>query len=73
MVGEYRKNLKTSRGIYVDCGWRDQFHIHFGMRQLSAVLKRHKIAHRYLEFDGTHSGVDQRMDKSLPFLAKALG
>jgi enterochelin esterase-like enzyme len=72
MVREYRDNLKTSRGIYIDCGWRDQFHIHFGTRQLASVLNRHKITHRYLEFDGTHSGVDHRMDKSLPFLAKAL-
>lgn len=72
MVKEYRDNLRKSRGIYIDCGWQDQFHIHFGTRQLSAELTRHKVKHRYSEFDGTHSGIDFRMDKSLPFLAKAL-
>jgi hypothetical protein len=32
----------------------------------------HGVEHRYEEFDGTHSGIDQRMDVSLPFLARAL-
>jgi len=30
------------------------------------------IAHRYEEFPDKHSGVDYRMDESLPFLAQAL-
>jgi hypothetical protein len=30
------------------------------------------IAHRYEEFADSHSGVDYRMDESLPFLAQAL-
>jgi len=30
------------------------------------------IAHRYEEFPDNHSGVDYRMDESLPLLAKAL-
>ncbi len=72
MVAQYKANLKTLRGIYIDCGWRDQYHIHFGARQLSRTLSRHNIAHRYEEFDGTHSGIDHRMDVSLPFLAKAI-
>jgi hypothetical protein len=29
-------------------------------------------AHRYEEFTDNHSGVDYRMDESLPFLAQAL-
>lgn len=72
MVARYKANLAKLRGVYIDCGWRDQFHIHFGTRQLSAQLTKHKIKHRYEEFDDTHSGVDYRMDVSLPFLARAL-
>lgn len=72
MVAEHRKNLARARGIYIDCGWRDQYHIHFGTRRLSLALKKHNIKHRYEEFDGTHSGIDARMDKSLPYLAKVL-
>jgi S-formylglutathione hydrolase FrmB len=67
-----KKNLKTLRGIFIDCGWRDQFHIHFGSRQLSQVLTQSGIVHRYQEFNGSHSGVDHRLDVSLPYLTKKL-
>ena len=72
MVAQYAANLRRLRGIYIDCGWRDQYHIHFGSRQLSRALTKHRIPHRYEEFDGTHSGIDYRMDVSLPFLTRAL-
>ena len=67
-----RKNLKTLKAIYIDCGWRDQFHIHFGTRQLSRTLAQHGVTHRYEEFDDNHSGIDYRMDVSLPYLARRL-
>ena len=72
MVVKHRENLKTLKGIFIDCGWRDQYHIHFGSRLLSRALSKSGIKHRYEEFDGTHSGIDHRMDVSLPFLARAL-
>lgn len=72
LVGRYAKNLSTLRGIYIDCGWRDQYQIHFGSRILSKRLAECGIEHRYEEFDGTHSGIDYRMDQSLPFLLRAL-
>jgi S-formylglutathione hydrolase FrmB len=72
LVEKYRKNLKSLRGIYIDCGWRDQYHIHFGCRLLSERLARAGIEHRYEEFDDDHSDVDYRMDVSLPFLYRAL-
>jgi enterochelin esterase-like enzyme len=64
--------LRSLRGLYVDCGWRDQYHIHFGSRILSRELAKNRIPHRYEEFDDTHSGIDYRMDKSLPFLYRAI-
>jgi S-formylglutathione hydrolase FrmB len=72
LVQRYRRNLKTSRGIYIDCGSRDQYHIHYGSRLLSKRLAIAGIAHTYEEFDDTHSDIDYRMELSLPFLAKAL-
>ena len=72
LIGRYKENLKKLRGIYIDCGWRDQYHIHFGSRQLSAQLNRLGITHRYEEFDDTHSGIDYRMDISLPYLVRKL-
>jgi enterochelin esterase-like enzyme len=73
LVARHTRALQSLRGIYIDCGWRDQYRIHYGTRLLSKRLAARGIAHRYEEFDGTHSGIDDRMDRSLPFLARALG
>jgi hypothetical protein len=72
LVGVCKANLRSMRGIYIDCGWRDQYHLHFGARVLSKRLAQHGIAHVYEEFDDNHSSIDYRMDVSLPFLYKAL-
>jgi hypothetical protein len=72
LVSRYRRNLKSLRGLYVDCGWRDQYHIHYGARILSRRLQEARIAHVYEEFDDNHSDVDYRMNRSLPFLYRAL-
>ena len=72
LVARYRANLKSLKGIYIDCGWRDQYHIHFGSRILSARLTAAGVRHTYEEFDDNHSDIDYRMDVSLPFLYRAL-
>lgn len=72
LVRRHAANLRRLRGIFIDCGSRDQYRIHFGSRILARELAALKIAHRYEEFDGTHSGVDHRMERSLPFLTRAL-
>jgi S-formylglutathione hydrolase FrmB len=72
LAARYAKNLRTLRGIFIDCGWRDQYRIHYGSRLLSLQLARHRVRHVYEEFDGSHSGIDYRMERSLPFLARAL-
>jgi S-formylglutathione hydrolase FrmB len=72
LVSRYKSNLKKLQGVYIDCGWRDQFHIHYGARILSRRLREARIEHVYEEFDDNHSDVDYRMDRSLPFLYRAL-
>ena len=72
MIGRYKKNLQSLKGIYIDCGWKDQYHIHYGSRLLSKRLHAYGIGHRYEEFDDNHSGIDYRMEYSLPFLYRAL-
>jgi S-formylglutathione hydrolase FrmB len=72
LVAKYRASLKSLRGIYIDCGWRDQYHIHYGSRILSQRLAAAGIRHIYEEFDDNHSDIDYRMDVSLAFLYKAL-
>jgi S-formylglutathione hydrolase FrmB len=72
LVAKYRANLKSLRGIFIDCGWRDQYHIEYGSRILSQRLAAAGIRHAYEEFDDNHSDIDYRMDVSLPFLYRAL-
>jgi hypothetical protein len=72
MVSKYRAALKSLRGIYIDCGWRDQYFIHYGCRILSRRLAAAGIRHIYEEFEDDHSDIDYRMDFSLPFLYRAL-
>ena len=72
MVTRYRDNLQSLKSIYIDCGWRDQYAIHFGARILSKRLQAAGIKHSYEEFDGTHSGIDYRIENSLPQLLRAL-
>lgn len=72
LVARYRANLESLRGIFIDCGWRDQYHIHYGARILSRRLAQYGVRHTYEEFDDNHSDIDYRMDVSLPFLYRAL-
>jgi S-formylglutathione hydrolase FrmB len=72
LVAKCKANLKSLRGIYIDCGWSDQYHIHYGTRILSRRLSEAGIMHEYQEFDDNHTDVDYRMDISLPYLYKSL-
>ena len=69
---DVQKNLENLRGLYIDCGFRDQYNLHFGARQLVEKLENLGITHTYEEFDDTHSSIDYRMDISLPFLYRSL-
>ncbi len=72
MVKRHAAALRSLRGIWIDCGWADQYHIQYGTRILSKRLAEVGIEHVYEEFDDNHSDIDYRMDLSLPFLVKRL-
>jgi enterochelin esterase-like enzyme len=72
LVRRYHGNLGKLKAVYMDCGWRDQYHIQYGSRLIAQQLTQYGVEHRYEEFDGTHSGIDNRMDISLPYLQRAL-
>ena len=72
LAEKHAGNLRRLKGIYIDCGDRDQFSLHYGSRRLHRELDRLKIAHTYEEFPDDHTAVDYRMDRSLPFLEEAL-
>ena len=65
-------NLRSLRGLYLDCGSKDQYHLVYGARAFARALRAAGIAHRYEEFEDDHTNVDYRMDVSLPFLYQAL-
>jgi len=69
---ECRESLGKLRGLFIDCGFKDQYCLHYGARAFVRKLKEHGIEHQYEEFDGNHSGIDYRMDRSLPFLYDAV-
>jgi hypothetical protein len=64
--------LRSLHGLYLDVGRFDQYHIQFGSRALVEKLIKMGIEFHYEEFDGGHSGIDWRLDYSLPYLAKVL-
>ena len=72
LVRRYKSALASLKGIWIDCGWRDQYHIHYGTRILSKRMAIAGIRHTYEEFDDNHSDIDYRMDVSLPILYRAL-
>jgi S-formylglutathione hydrolase FrmB len=72
MVQDHEKALKSLRGLWIDCGWADQYSIHYGARILSKRLSKAGIDHVYEEFDDNHSDIDYRMDLSLPYLVRSL-
>ena len=67
------ESLKRLKGLFIECGDRDQYHLHYGSRRLHRILDRLGVAHVYEEFPDDHSNIDYRMDRSLPFLERALG
>lgn len=67
-----KENLRKLRGLFIDCGSRDQYQIHFGTRELVQKLRTLQIPHVFEEFPDNHSNVDYRLDQSLPYLYRCV-
>jgi enterochelin esterase-like enzyme len=72
LVKTHATDIAKLKGFFLDCGTEDQYAILYGTRRIHKELDRQGIAHRYEEFPDNHSGVDYRMDISLPYLAEVL-
>ncbi len=72
LLDSHAEQLASLSLLYIDVGSRDQYNIQYGTRAFVRRLEKLGIGHHYEEFDGTHSGMDWRLDTSLPMLARAL-
>ena len=57
---------------WIDVGDSDQYNIQYGLRQLHKRMTELDIEHEWEEFPGTHSGIDHRLDLSLPWIASRI-
>jgi hypothetical protein len=72
MADRHADALRSLRLLFIDCGTRDEFHLHYGARRLARRLSALGIAYEHEEFDDGHMDIDYRYDVSLPKLARAL-
>ena len=61
------------RLLHIDCGTRDEWHLHLGARMFARRLQELAITHEHEEFDDGHMNVSYRYDVSLPKMSRALG
>jgi S-formylglutathione hydrolase FrmB len=73
MVSSHRSQLMKLRYIYLDCGLRDEWSLHWGARMFSAELDKYGIKHTHQEFDDGHMDISYRFDVSLPLISRHLG
>ena len=72
MIPKHADALKSSRLVFVDCGSRDQYHLHYGARQMRDAMSKAGVKYDYEEFTDNHSSIDYRMDVSLPRLSSVI-
>ena len=73
MLESHAAALRSMRLLFLDCGVRDEWHLHLGARQFARRLRELSIPHAHEEFDDGHMNVTYRYDVSLPKLARSLG
>lgn len=57
---ERANSVKQISQVLLDVGFRDQFHLQFGSRQIRGILEDLNVPLRYSEFDGTHFDLGER-------------
>ncbi len=66
----YLAALRQMKLIFLDCGQRDEYALHFGARIFSQRLTGLNIPHRHKEFDGGHRNIQYRYDVSLKAISE---
>jgi enterochelin esterase family protein len=70
--GRHARALKSLRLLFLDCGTRDEWALHLGMRMLVRRLRERRIDCISEEFDDNHMSISYRYNRSLPLMARAL-
>jgi S-formylglutathione hydrolase FrmB len=73
LVEGHADALRSMKLLYLDCGIRDEWNLHLGMRLFARRLAALGVPHEVEEFDDGHMNVQFRYDVSLPRMARALG
>jgi S-formylglutathione hydrolase FrmB len=68
----YQDNFKKLKGIFFDCGSRDEYHLHIGARIFTKKLGALQIPCIYEEFDDGHMGTSYRFDAILSQVSGAI-
>ena len=68
---EYTYALRQLKLLYLDCGYRDEYALHYSARIFTRRLTRLGIPHTYEEFDGGHRNIQFRYDVSLKAISNA--
>jgi len=68
-----QKNLCQLKGVFLDVGTEDQFHLQWGARQLREILKLYRVPHKYSEFEGNHFDIGSRRPQVWAWLKKQWG
>ncbi len=72
MIPKHAAALRSLELLFIDCGFRDQYHLHYGARQMRDALLAAEVGHEYQEFPDNHSSIDYRLDESLPRIHRAI-
>ncbi|HVE41711.1 MAG TPA: alpha/beta hydrolase-fold protein [Planctomycetota bacterium] len=72
LLDTHARDLKKLRGVFIDCGSRDQFALHHGARIFAAKARRLGLRVQHEEFDDDHSSISYRYDRSFPILHRYL-
>lgn len=72
LVARHAAALRSLSLLFIDCGTRDEYHMHHGSRILHARLETAGVPHVFELFDDGHRHVGYRLRESLPRLARVL-
>lgn len=72
MAERHAEALRKMKLVYIECGRKDEWNLHYGARVLSGRLKALGIKHEHQEFDDDHGNIQYRYVESLSRLAQVL-